>query len=237
MNQIFFPAKSRGHNNLGWLDSYHSFSFGGYYNPQRVQFGMLRVLNDDVIEGGTGFGRHPHDNMEIISIPLKGSLKHQDSTGTSAIIRENEVQIMSAGTGIEHSEQNNSHNESCNFLQIWILPKEKNIKPRYDQKIFDYEGNKNNFILVVSPDEHRQNSLWINQDAFLSIGYFKELNDVNYNLHNGKNGVFLFILEGSCLINDQELNKRDALGISEANDLVIQIKDIDTRILIIEVPM
>src|SRR3954470_9378100 len=152
MKTILHSADRRGHVSFGWLDSHHSFSFGNYYEPEKVHFGMLRVLNDDIIAGGSGFGTHPHDNMEIISIPLKGAIAHKDSIGTQAVIHENDVQIMSAGTGIRHSEYNYSKEEPANFLQIWIIPKERNIKPRYDQKTFNPKDRINKLQTVVAPD-------------------------------------------------------------------------------------
>ena len=168
MTTQFYPASERGHVNFGWLDSYHSFSFGNWYDPQKVHFGALRVLNDDMVKEGKGFDTHPHDNMEIVSIPLKGALAHKDSTGTEGIIYSGDVQIMSAGSGIRHSEYNASHYDPVNFLQVWVFPKQQNIKPRHDQKTFDPAGRDGKWQVVVSPDE-KEGGVWINQDARFAI--------------------------------------------------------------------
>src|SRR5882757_2117555 len=172
MKTILHPANTRGHANHGWLDSHHTFSFAGYDEPSRVHFGMLRVLNDDIVKGGNGFGRHPHDNMEIVSIPLRGALEHGDNTGGHGIIKSGEVQIMSAGSGIAHSEKNASENELVNFLQIWVFPKERDITPRYDQKEFKVEDRINKFQTVIAPEKDGS-ALWINQDAWFNLGDLK----------------------------------------------------------------
>jgi len=178
MQTIFYPAPERGHVNFGWLDSHHSFSFGHWYDPAKVHFGALRVLNDDIVSGGGGFGTHPHDNMEIVSIPLKGSLAHKDSTGTDGIIRTGDVQIMSAGSGIRHSEFNHSKTEPTNFLQIWVFPKQRDIKPRYDQRRFDTKDRINKWQVVVSPDQ-KENALWINQDARFALANLEEGKEIS----------------------------------------------------------
>ena len=170
MNNVLHLAATRGHANFGWLDSYHSFSFGHYYDPERVHFGALRVLNDDTVSAGMGFGKHPHDNMEIVSIPLSGDLHHKDSTGRDEIIREHDVQIMSAGSGIAHSEMNATRDKAVKFLQIWVMPKEQNIEPRYEQKSFKPENRVNQLLTVVAPDN--EDAVWINQDAWFSLGNF-----------------------------------------------------------------
>lgn len=187
-------ASERGNANFGWLNSNHSFSFGHFYDASKMNFGALRVLNDDEVSGGQGFGAHPHDNMEIISIPLKGSLAHKDSTGTDGIIQTGDVQIMSAGTGIKHSEYNASKTEGVNFLQIWILPKQKNIKPRYEQKTFSLEDRKNKWQTVVSPDENA-GSVWINQDAVFSLAHSDKDSVISYKNKFSGNGIYLFIIE------------------------------------------
>ena len=220
MKTILHKAAERGHVNLGWLDSNHSFSFGHYYDPEKVHFGALRVLNDDIVNGGGGFGTHPHDNMEIVSIPIKGDLEHRDSTGREAVIRENDVQIMSAGTGIRHSEKNHSDGIPVNFLQIWILPKEKDIQPRYDQKTFKAEDRQNKLLTVVAPDAG--SAVWINQDAWFSLGNFEGGKKEVYPLHKLGNGAYVFVLEGSVKIGDVQLNKRDALGISDTSEFEIE---------------
>ena len=235
MKTIIHKAESRGHANHGWLNSYHSFSFAGYDDPSRVHFGLLRVLNDDVVTGGRGFGQHPHDNMEIISIPLKGALEHGDNTGGHGIIKSGEVQIMSAGSGIAHSEKNASKTEDVNFLQIWVFPKEKNIQPRYDQKEFKSGDRVNKFRTVVSP-EKGENALWINQDAWFQLGNLKKGTKTEYALKNKGNGVYAFIIEGDVTINEQSLNKRDGFGVWDTDKLFISA-DNDAEVLLIEVPM
>lgn len=196
---------------------------------------MLRVLNDDKVAGGRGFGRHPHDNMEIISIPLKGSLEHGDNTGGHGIIKSGEVQIMSAGSGIAHSEKNASVKEEVNFLQIWVFPKERNITPRYDQKEFKAEERVNKFQTVVAP-EKEGNALWINQDAWFNLGNLKSGFSTEYDLKNSGSGVYAFIIEGDVTINGQKLNKRDGLGVWETDKLSISA-DSDAEVLLMEVPM
>lgn len=234
MKTILHEADKRGHVNFGWLDSHHSFSFGHWYDPQKINFGMLRVLNDDIITGGSGFGAHPHDNMEIVSIPLSGALEHQDSTGTQAVINENDVQIMSAGTGIKHSEYNHYKDKTTNFLQIWVIPKKRNIAPRYDQKTFNPEERLNKLQTVVAPDN--ENAVWINQDAWFSLGKVSGGNTISYDIKKSGNGVYAFVLNGSATINDQTLFKRDALGVWDTDRFELKA-DTDAEILLIEVPM
>ena len=228
-------ASERGNVNFGWLNSNHSFSFGHFYDATKMHFGALRVLNDDVVTGGQGFGVHGHDNMEIISIPLKGALAHKDSTGTDGIIQTGDVQIMSAGSGIKHSEFNASKTEEVNFLQIWVLPKQKNIKPLYEQKTFSAANRKNKWQTVVSPDENAD-SVWINQDAVFSLAHAEKDATIIYkNKFNG-NGVYLFIIEGDAEVNGETLHKRDAMEISDADEFEIKI-NADADLLAIEVPM
>jgi redox-sensitive bicupin YhaK (pirin superfamily) len=234
MKTRLHAADRRGHVSFGWLDSHHSFSFGNYYDPEKVHFGMLRVLNDDIITGGSGFGAHPHDNMEIISIPLEGAIEHKDSTGTQAVINENDVQIMSAGTGIKHSEYNHNKDKDANFLQIWIIPKKRNIEPRYDQKSFDPAERINKFQTVVAPDDDK--ATWINQDAWLSLGNFKGGFTTSYAVKKAGNGVYAFVLNGSVTINGQTLYKRDALGIWDIDQLEIEAAT-DSELLLIDIPM
>jgi len=235
MKITLHKADTRGHANHGWLDSHHTFSFASYYNPGRVQFGMLRVLNDDIVKGGAGFGQHPHDNMEIISIPLKGALEHGDNTGGHGIIKSGEVQIMSAGSGIAHSERNASKIEDVNFLQIWVFPKERNIKPRYDQKLFGAEDRINKFQAVVSPAKN-DSSLWINQDAWFSLGNLTKGFAGEYAVKKTANGVYVFVIEGEVTVNGQSLSKRDGLGVWETDKLSISAET-DAEILLIDVPM
>ena len=234
MKTIIHKAAERGHANHGWLDSYHSFSFAGFYNPTKIHFGALRVLNDDTVAPGYGFGRHPHDNMEIVSIPLSGDLHHKDSTGRDKIIRQGDVQIMSAGTGIEHSEQNANHDKEVKFLQIWVFPKEKNIEPRYEQKTFLPETRQNQWQTVVAPDN--SDALWINQDAWFTMGRFDQGKNTTYTMHNSNSGVYAFIISGKATINGQALDTRDAIGVYETNTLEVSA-DADAEILLIEVPM
>lgn len=232
-NQIFHAASTRGLANHGWLISRHTFSFASYYNPDRVNFGVLRVLNDDIVKPGMGFGTHPHDNMEIISIPISGSLAHKDSTGKEQEIKTGEVQIMSAGSGIEHSEYNYSKKEAVNFLQIWILPKKKNIKPRYDQKDFSQVLNHNELVTVVSPEN--ENALWINQDAELSLGKLKAGTTIGHKLKFKDNGIYAFLIDGEVEINKTKLQSRDALGFFDLKEINIEIHK-ESTLLLIEVP-
>lgn len=235
MKTTLHKAESRGHANHGWLDSHHTFSFANYYDPLRIHFGALRVLNDDIVAGGRGFGTHPHDNMEIISIPLKGELQHQDNTGRNEIIRTNDVQIMSAGSGIAHSEFNASKTNPVNFLQIWVFPKIKNISPRYDQKTFKPEDRVNQLQLVVSPEKNG-NAIFINQDAWFSLGTLKKGFSTTYTVRQKANGVYVFVIDGDITVNGEKLTKRDGLGISETDTVTISV-DNDAEVLLMDVPM
>ena len=234
MKTVLHRANSRGHNSFGWLNSYHSFSFGHYYDPERIHFGALRVLNDDTVAAGMGFGKHPHDNMEIVSIPLSGDLHHQDSTGRSEVIRQHDVQIMSAGTGIAHSEMNANKDKEVKFLQIWVLPKQMNIAPRYEQKSFNPIDRQNQILTVVAPDN--KDAVWINQDAWLSLARLDAGRSATYQLKKPESGVYVFVIAGKAAINGVELNERDGLGISEVKELEI-FANSQTELLLIEVPM
>ena len=234
MKTVLHKANSRGHANHGWLDSYHSFSFAGYYNPERVHFGALRVLNDDTVKGGYGFSKHPHDNMEIVSIPLSGSLEHKDTTGRHEIIRQHDVQIMSAGSGISHSEQNADKSAEVRFLQIWVFPKEQDITPRYEQKSFNPSERQNQVVTVVAPDN--KHAVWINQDAWFSLGKLDKGFKTSYHLHKEGNGVYAFVIDGSVSVGGQLLEKRDALGIWETGEITVEATE-STEVLLIEVPM
>ncbi|NNV55918.1 pirin family protein [Limnovirga soli] len=234
MKTILHTANERGHANHGWLNSYHSFSFAGFYDPAKIHFGMLRVLNDDTVKGGFGFSKHPHDNMEIVSIPLSGDLEHKDSTGRHEIIRENDVQIMSAGSGIAHSEMNANKDREVKFLQIWVFPKEQNITPRYQQKTFTPEQRHNAFLTVVAPDD--DSAVWINQDAWFTLGNLDKGLSENYSIKKVGNGVYVFVLEGEITIDGQLLKKRDALGIWDTTSLTITATD-NASVLLIDVPM
>lgn len=234
MKTVVHPSDSRGLANHGWLKSRHTFSFAGYYNPERVHFGALRVLNDDQVAEGMGFGTHPHDNMEIVSIPLLGDLEHKDSTGRHKIIRQGDVQIMSAGRGISHSEYNHNKNEEVHFLQIWVFPKERDIEPRYEQKTYEAEDRMNKFQTVVSPEGG--DALWINQDAYFSLANLDAGTSLNYKVNKPGNGVYLFVLNGELEAAGQVLNSRDAVGVTETDSFDIKAKSY-AEVLTIEVPM
>jgi len=234
MKTVLHKAGSRGHANHGWLNSYHSFSFGSYHQNDRMHFGALRVLNDDTVAAGMGFGKHPHDNMEIVSIPLSGNLQHQDSTGRNVIIRAHDVQIMSAGSGIAHSEMNASKTEEVKFLQIWVFPKLKNIEPRYEQKSFLPENRLNQILTVVAPDD--TNTVFINQDAWFSLGNFSKDLSIEYPIKKTGNGVYVFVLSGSVTVNGELLENRDGLGVSETDILTI-VANTESELLLIDIPM
>lgn len=235
MNSVYYPASERGHVNFGWLDSHHSFSFGNWHNPEKVHFGALRVLNDDVVKGAKGFDMHPHENMEIVSIPLKGALAHKNTTGTEGIIYSDDVQIMSAGSGIRHSEYNASHYDPVNFLQIWVFPKQQNIQPRHDQKTFAPEGRKGKWQVVVSP-KAEEGGVWINQDARMLRTRLDAGKEIAFSPAFPGNGVYIFVLEGEVEIDGKKLGRRDALGISATDTFTIKA-DAASELLAIEVPM
>ena len=236
MKSIIHRANTRGHANHGWLDSYHSFSFAGYYDPQRMNFGMLRVLNDDVVKPGMGFGTHPHRDMEIISIPLKGALSHKDSMGNKRSIEVGEVQAMSAGTGITHSEFNDSRTDDVNFLQLWIIPESQGVEPRYFQKEFDEAGRNNQFQTLVSPLKYPvDGSLLINQNASIKMVDLEEGKKLNYDYNSGS-GVYYFLIDGGVTIDGETLNKRDAIGIWDASQSTIKATKL-SKLLAIDVPM
>lgn len=234
MKTIVHKAGTRGHANHGWLNSYHSFSFAGYHDPERIHFGALRVLNDDSVAQGMGFGKHPHDNMEIVSIPLSGDLHHKDSTGRDEIIRQGDVQIMSAGSGIAHSEMNANKDREVKFLQVWVFPKKRDIEPRYEQRSFRREDRKDRIVTVVAPDD--ENAVWINQDAWFSLADLSAGKELSYDIHKEGNGVYAFVLEGDVTINGQQLGRRDGLGIWEAARLDIKAGS-EAQLLLIDVPM
>lgn len=233
-NTVVHKANTRGHANHGWLDSHHTFSFANYYNPDRMNFGALRVLNDDVVAAARGFGMHPHDNMEIVSIPLHGDLHHKDTTGRDKIIRSGDVQIMSAGTGIRHSEMNNNRDKQVKFLQLWVFPKQRNIAPRYEQKTFEIADRTNKFQTVVSPKD--DDALWINQDAYFSLGNIEKGKKVTYHIQHNGNGVYAFIISGDAKIANQDLNTRDGFGIWNTDKFEVEATS-DAEILLVEVPM
>ena len=236
MKYVLHPASSRGVANHGWLQSAHSFSFGSYYNPERMNFGALRVLNDDLVSPSMGFGTHGHRDMEIVSIPLSGSLKHRDSMGNEAIIKSGEVQVMSAGTGIEHSEMNASSTAPVSFLQLWIIPRERSVTPRYDQITLNPENNLNRWDQILSPNADDA-GVWLHQDAYMFLSRLNADTELSYALKYPKtHGVYLFVLEGSITIEDIELNSRDAIGITKT-DLFQVLSKNEASLLVIEVPM
>ena len=235
MKTIIHKAETRGHANHGWLDTYHTFSFAGYHDPERVHFGVLRVLNDDSVIAGAGFGTHPHENMEIISIPLEGDLEHQDSMGNVTVIKEGDVQVMSAGTGVMHSEKNKNRDKAVKFLQIWIFPREKGVEPRYDQiSIRDVE-ERNKFYQILSPNADDQ-GVWIHQDAWFSLGKFDKGSADSYKLNKAGNGIYLFVLEGKVNVNGEELNRRDGIGITGVEELIVEAGE-EAEVLLMELPM
>lgn len=235
MKTIEYKSDSRGSANHGWLDTKHTFSFANYYNPERMHFGALRVFNDDIVKPGMGFGTHPHDNMEIVTIVLDGKLNHKDSAGHEESLVPGEVQFMSAGTGVYHSEYNGSDTEDVNFIQTWVFPKKRDIKPAYGQKKFDPQGSKNSLLSVVSPDGDG-GSLSLNQDAWYHLGYFDTPTQLSYEMHGEDHGAFFFLVEGEAEIAGKKLDKRDALGVYETENIKIAAGS-DTKLLIIEVPM
>ena len=235
-NNVLHKAETRGHANHGWLNSHHSFSFANYYNPERMNFGVLRVLNDDTVEAGRGFGTHPHDNMEIISIPLEGDLEHKDSMGTVATIRNGDVQVMSAGTGIYHSEFNKNSDHLVKFLQIWVFPNKRNVAPRYDQITLDAADRHNKLQQILSPNTDEQ-GVWIHQNAWFHLGTFDKDFKTEYTLKGGSgNGVYLFVLNGEVSIGDQKLSARDGYGLWDINKFDLKA-DSNAEILLMEVPM
>ena len=237
MQTILHKANERGYAKHGWLTTYHSFSFADYYNPERMGFGVLRVLNDDTIAPGQGFGRHSHANMEIITIPLSGALAHEDSLGNRAVIQTGEVQVMSAGTGVEHSEFNASETDAVSLLQIWILTRTAGVAPRYVQKFFNQTVFKNKLSLVVGPEgSEKEGVLFIHQDAWLSLGRFDVDTDIEYALRNRENGVYFFVIDGEITVAGTVLEKKDALGVWDTKKALLKAKK-GTSILVIEVPM
>lgn len=235
MKTIYHAANTRGHANHVWLNSWHTFSFANYYDADRMNFGALRVINDDTVSAGRGFGEHPHANMEIISIPLEGALQHGDSMGNSGTIQKGEVQVMSAGTGVYHSEMNANIDTEVKFLQIWILPRDKNVEPRYSQKSFLENVKRNEFQQIVSPNADDEGA-WIHQDAWFNLANFENGVKKEYKLNKKGNGVYIFVLEGSAKVSNQELSKRDGLGIYDTDSFILEATE-DAEILLIEVPM
>jgi len=235
-NTVLHKAETRGHANHGWLNSFHTFSFANYYNPERMHFGVLRVLNDDTVAAGKGFGTHPHDNMEIISIPLEGDLEHKDSMGNTTVIRNGDVQVMSAGTGIYHSEYNKNSDKLVKFLQIWVFPNKKNVTPRYDQITLKLADRHNKLQQILSPNP-ADAGVWIHQNAWFHLGTFDKGFKTSYSLKGGTgNGVYVFVLNGEVRIGDQKLSARDGYGIWDIQKFELSA-DSKAEVLLMEVPM
>jgi len=235
MKSVLHKANTRGHVNHGWLDSNHTFSFANYYNPQRMNFGVLRVLNDDRVMAGRGFGTHPHDNMEIISIPLDGDLEHKDSMGNVAVIKKGDVQLMSAGTGIFHSEYNKNSDKEVKFLQIWLFPNKRDVNPRYDQISLNNEETNDRLVQILSPNQEDE-GVWIHQNAWFHMGNLSKCRRVEYKIKDSRNGVYAFIIDGDVSIEGQELNRRDGYGVWDTDKINIDAIS-NARVLLMEVPM
>ena len=236
MKSILYPANTRGTADYGWLKATYSFSFANYYDPSRIHFGALRVLNDDYIEGGMGFGRHSHDNMEIVTIPLEGAVAHEDSTGTSGIVGVGEVQVMSAGTGIFHSEKNASSREPLKLFQIWVMPKVKDIEPRYDQRKFDVSEYKNQWKTLVSPLGTDIDSLQVNADTYFNMTKSDSGESLSYEFHQENQGAYIMVVDGEIEVDGKVLSRRDAIGITETKDFAIKFNK-ESQVLLIEIPM
>lgn len=236
MKLVLHKSDERGFADHGWLKARHSFSFASWHNPNQMNFGMLRVLNDDIIAGGNGFGRHPHDNMEIVTIPLEGALEHKDSMGNTGIIEHGEVQIMSAGTGVYHSEFNASKTKEAKILQTWVYPKTKNITPRYNQKKFNKVDYTNKFLNIIAPDVDAKDTMYINQDAWYSLGLFDVEKELEYKIHKEGNGVYAFVIEGQLKIDGIHVERRDGIGVWDVAHFNVEIAK-NTMLLLIEVPM
>ncbi|MFK7756485.1 MAG: pirin family protein [Flavobacteriales bacterium] len=235
MKQILHKAETRGRANHGWLQSFHTFSFAGYHNPHRMNFGVLRVLNDDTVAGGQGFGTHPHANMEIISIPLTGDLEHKDSMGNTTVIKSGDVQVMSAGTGVQHSEYNKNETQEVKFLQIWVIPNSQNTPPRYDQISMEDVRTENSFYQILSPHAEDQ-GVWIHQNAWFHLGDFSKETALDYTLKDSNNGVYAFILEGSGNVGNEQVSRRDGTGIWEVEKISLDMSK-GSRVLLMEIPL
>lgn len=235
MNTVLHKAESRGSANHGWLNAKHSFSFANYYNPERMHFGVLRVLNDDIIAGGKGFGTHPHDNMEIITIPLEGDLAHKDNMGNAATIKEGDVQVMSAGTGVYHSEFNPNADKETKLFQIWLFPNKKDVEPRYDQLSIREVEEVNKFYQILSPSKDDQ-GVWIHQDAWFSLGKFEKGRSISYSIKKEGNGVYLMVIDGKLEVNGQTLTKRDGFGIWNTDKFELEASE-NSKVLLMDVPM
>ena len=235
MNTVLHKANTRGHANHGWLQANHSFSFANYYNPERMHFGVLRVLNDDTIAPAMGFPTHPHDNMEIITIPLEGDLEHKDNMGNGTIIKNGDIQVMSAGTGITHSEFNANKGDYCKLLQIWLFPNKRNVTPRYDQIAIRSLAKENSLYQVLSPNKD-DDGVWIHQNAWFNIGDYKKSTTETYSIHHKENGVYLFVIEGNINIDGQTLEKRDGFGVWDTDKIEFTAEK-SSKVLLMELPM
>jgi redox-sensitive bicupin YhaK (pirin superfamily) len=233
---ILHRANSRGHASHGWLDTYHTFSFANYYDPNRMHFGELRVLNDDTVEPGRGFATHPHEEMEIVSIPLEGDLEHKDSMGNISVIRHGDVQVMSAGTGITHSEYNKNKDRRVKFLQIWIFPNKKGVTPRYDQITLKKKDRHNTLQQILSPNADDA-GVWIYQDAWFHLGQFDQGVSIDYTINKKTNGVYAFVIQGDITINGASLNERDGLGMWDTDTISVEAHSQNAEVLLMEVPM
>lgn len=234
-NSILHKANTRGFADHGWLQSWHTFSFSSYYNPERVHFGALRVLNDDTVAPGMGFGTHPHDNMEIISIPLEGDLEHKDSMGNLSVIKHGDIQVMSAGTGIKHSEYNRNKNQQVKFLQIWVFPNKRDVQPRYDQRTLKFDDRNNTFQQVLSPNPD-DDGVWIHQNAWFHLANFDKDFTKTYDFKLNGNGLYVFVLSGQIQVGAQVLETRDGFGIWDINQIEIKALS-NAEFLLMEVPM
>ena len=235
MNSVLHKANTRGHANHGWLQANHSFSFANYYNPERMHFGVLRVLNDDTIALAMGFPTHPHDNMEIITIPLEGDLEHKDNMGNGTIIKNGDIQVMSAGTGITHSEFNANKSDYCKLLQIWLFPNKRNVTPRYDQIAIRSLAKENSLYQVLSPNKE-DDGVWIHQNAWFNIGEYEKSTTETYSLHQEDNGVYLFVIEGNVNIHNHSLEKRDGFGVWDTDKIEFTAEK-SSKVLLMELPM
>lgn len=232
---VLHKASTRGDANHGWLKSRHTFSFANYYDPERMHFGAIRVINDDIVAPGMGFGTHPHDNMEIISIPLEGDLEHKDSMGNTTVIRHGDIQVMSAGTGIKHSEYNKNDDRPVKFLQIWVFPNKRGVTPRYDQITLNIEDRKNRFQQILSPSPEDE-GVWIHQNAWFHISDLEKGKSLDYELKSPGNGLYILVLEGDVIVDGNKLSKRDGLGLWETNKVSFTAES-NTSLLLMEVPM
>ncbi|MGU9940084.1 pirin family protein [Empedobacter brevis] len=235
MNYQIFKSESRGGANHGWLNTRHSYSFANYYDPSRIHFGALRVVNDDIITGGMGFGKHPHDNMEIITIPTKGGITHKDSMGTGSIIESGDIQVMSAGTGVFHSEMNAYENQEAHFFQIWIIPNKQNVEPRYQQISIRDVAKTNELYQILSPHVEDQ-GVWIHQDAWIFLGNYTEEKTDMYNVQKEGNGIFFMVVEGEIEFDGNKLERRDVIEITDTSDFSFNVSE-GTQLMLIEIPM